>query len=176
MTVSLDQAFIAPCLQVLDSLAGLIDRAEAHCAEAGLPATALTEACLAPDMWPFAKQVFEGGHHSARTITAVRAGLAGPELAPVASDFDALRREVADAIALLRSVPAGELDALAGNDMRFEFGPRRMEFTVEDYLLSFALPNFYFHASMAYAILRQQGVNIGKRDFLGAVRLKTASG
>ena len=65
-----------------------------------------------------------------------------------------------------------DIDSIAANDTAFVFGERRMPFTVEDYLLSFALPNFYFHASMAYAVLRNQGVAVGKMDWLGAIRLK----
>lgn len=96
----------------------------------------------------------------------------GPDLAPVPQDIGALRQEIADAIAFLRTVTPDEIDAIAGRDMRFEFGDHRMEFTVADFLLSFSVPNFYFHATSAYAILRNQGIAVGKRDFLGAVRLK----
>lgn len=173
MTVSLDTAFVATCLQPLRSLAVLIDRAEAHCARHALSPEALTDARLAPDMWPFAKQVFEGGHHSARAIEAVRAGVAAPELQPAPTDFASLRADLAASIDTLQAVAPGELDAIAQRDMRFEFGTRRMDFTVEDFLLSFSLPNFFFHASMAYAILRNQGLAIGKLDFLGQVRVKS---
>lgn len=172
MTVSLDNAFVATCLQVLHSLSGLVVRAETHCKEQGLPAEALTEARLAPDMWPFAKQVFEAGHHSARAIAGVRAGVFGPEIEPAPTDFSALRNEVAGAIAALQAVAPGELDAVAGRDMRFEFRTHRMDFTVENFLLSFSLPNFFFHTTTAYAILRSRGLEIGKRDYLGQVRLK----
>ena len=172
MTVSLDNAFVATCLQTLESLSGLVARAETHCTESNLPAEALTGACLAPDMWPFAKQIFEAGHHSARAVAAVRAGVFSPELAPAPTDFASLHGELADAIAALRAVTPGELDSIAGNDTRFEFGSMRMDFTVEDFLLSFSLPNFFFHTTTAYAILRHQGLEIGKRDFLGKVRIK----
>ena len=172
MSASLDNAFIATCLQALGSLAGLVARAQAHCAERGLPAEALTGARLAPGMWPFAKQVFEAGHHSARAIAGVRAGIFRPELDPAPADFASLRDEVAGAIATLQAVPPGELDAMARRGIRFAFGERHMDFTVEDFLLSFSLPNFFFHTTIAYAILRNQGLEIGKRDFLGQVRIK----
>ncbi|MCJ2178092.1 DUF1993 domain-containing protein [Novosphingobium album (ex Hu et al. 2023)] len=172
MTVSLDSAFVATCLQALESLSGLVTCAEAHCTENNLPAESLTEARLAPDMWPFAKQIFEAGHHSARAVSGVRAGVFGPELAPAPTDFAALHAELAESITALRSITPGELDAIARNDTRFEFGSMRMDFTVEDFLLSFSLPNFFFHTTTAYAILRNLGLEIGKRDFLGKVRLK----
>ena len=87
MTISLDTAFVATCLQTLESISGLIATAEAHCAEKDLAAAALTEARIAPDMWPFAKQVFECGHHSARAVAGVKAGVFHPEIEPVPSDF-----------------------------------------------------------------------------------------
>lgn len=172
MTVSLDSAFVAPCLQVLESLSGLVRRAEAHCAAQDLPAENLTDARLAPDMWPFAKQIFEAGHHSARAVTAVRAGVFSPELAPAPTDFPALHAELAESMATLRAVTPGELDSIASDETRFEFGSIRMDFSVEDFLLSFSMPNFFFHTTTAYAILRHHGLEIGKRDFLGKPRLK----
>ncbi|MEJ2458041.1 MAG: DUF1993 domain-containing protein [Novosphingobium sp.] len=172
MTVSLDNAFIATCLPTLESLSDLVVRAEADCTARSLPAETLTGARLAPDMWPFAKQIFEAGHHSARAVAAVRAGVFSPEPDPAPADFASLHTELANTITALRAATPGELDAIAGNDTRFEFGTTRMDFTVEDFLLSFSLPNFFFHATTAYAILRNLGLPIGKRDFLGKVRTK----
>ncbi|AIT81047.1 DUF1993 domain-containing protein [Novosphingobium pentaromativorans] len=172
MSVSLDDAYVQTCLQILRALAGQLEKAEDHCKTAGVSPETLTEARLAPDMWPFAKQVFEAGHHSARAIEGVRAGLFGPELDPVPSDFPTLREQVAQSIATLEGVAPGELDAIADRDMRFEFKSHRMDFTVADFLLSFSLPNFFFHATTAYDLLRSQGVAIGKRDFLGQARGK----
>jgi uncharacterized protein len=73
---------------------------------------------------------------------------------------------------IVNAVEPGELDAIAERDMLFKFGDREMPYTVSDFLLSFSLPNFYFHATTAYDILRNQGLKIGKMDFLGRPRLK----
>ncbi len=172
MTVSLHAVAVETYLQILPSIAGLVGKAEEHCQSNGLPDSALTEASLAEDMWPFAKQVFECGHHSARAIEGVRAGVFSPEVDPVPSDFATLHKQVADSIATLEAVDPGELDAVAGRDMKFKFGEREMPFTVEGFLLTFSLPNFYFHATTAYDILRGKGLQIGKMDFLGKIRLK----
>jgi len=172
MPVSLHTAVVGAYLQVLPKVGDMVAKAEAHCAEKALAADGLATACLAPDMWNFAKQVWESGHHSARAIEGVRKGVFGPELDPAPTGFAELKAQVADSLALLRAVDPGELDAIAERDMRFEFGERRMDFTVSDFLLTFSLPNFYFHSAMAYAVLRNQGVPLGKMDFLGAVRLK----
>ena len=73
------------------------------------------------------------------------------------------------------SIEPVEVDAFVGRPMRFEFGERRMDFTAEDFLLSFSQPNFYFHATTTYAILRMKGMEIGKRDYMGQLRLKEAA-
>jgi uncharacterized protein len=72
----------------------------------------------------------------------------------------------------LDAVPADELDGYVGRDMAFVMGERRMDFTAEDFLMSFTMPNFYFHATAAYAILRSKGIKLGKLDFMGRPRLK----
>lgn len=172
MTVSLYEATVPQFLQVLTPVAGLIDKARAHCRTNGLPDEALSEARLAPDMWVFAKQILASVQHSADAISGVKVGETGPDLSPPPTSFDVLSERVNAAIAQLQAVKPEEIDAIAGNDTCFRFGERVMPFTVQDYLLSFALPNFFFHASMAYAILRKEGLDVGKRDFLGAVRLK----
>ena len=171
MSVSLHTATVGTYLQLLGSVSGMLDKAEAHCRDQGLPDTALTELRLANDMWPFAKQVFECAHHSARAIEGVRAGVFRPEIDPVPSDFAALRTEIAAARALLEAVEPGELETLSDRPLRFEIGSRTMEYGVEDFLLSFSLPNFFFHVSMTYAILRSAGLAVGKRDYLGRVRM-----
>ena len=71
------------------------------------------------------------------------------------------------------AIDAAEVDAFLGRDMRFAFGERQMNFTAENFLLSFSLPNFYFHAATAYDILRSKGLPLGKRDFMGRVRIKS---
>ncbi|MCB2060995.1 MAG: DUF1993 domain-containing protein [Novosphingobium sp.] len=173
MSVSLHTATVGTFLQILPSVSGLIDKAEEHCRTNGLDAEALTGTRLAEDQWNFAKQVFECGHHSSRAIEGVRAGMFEPELHEVPLDFASLRKEVADATALLQAVEPAEIDAMVGRDMKFAFGGKvRMEFTVEDFLLTFSLPNFYFHATTAYDILRNQGLPIGKMDYLGRPRVK----
>jgi hypothetical protein len=172
MPVSLHTASVGTYLQILPSIAGLIDKAEAHCRENGLSDEALTGATLAADMWPLAKQITSALQHSAGTIAALKTGVIGPDFTPAPEDFATLRGRVADAISALQAVAPEDFEAMAGGDMRFEIGERRMEFTAEDFLLTFSLPNFYFHASTAYAILRGQGLKIGKMDFMGRPRMK----
>jgi hypothetical protein len=173
MNLSLYQATVPSFLQILGPIAGLVEKAREHCKAQGGSEADLCDSRLAPDMWPFAKQVMATIQHSAGAIAGVKKGETGPDLTPPPTSFDALSAALADAIAALKAVTPEELNAIAGNETAFVFGERRMPFTVEDYLLSFALPNFYFHASMVYAVLRGQGVGIGKMDWLGAIRLKS---
>ena len=86
--------------------------------------------------------------------------------------YAGLVQQLADARAALEAVTPAEVEALSGRDMTFAMGELKIPFTVETFLLSFSLPNFYFHAATAYDILRAQGVPLGKRDFLGRMRIK----
>jgi hypothetical protein len=172
MALTLHAATIPSYLQILASLSRLIGKAEAYCAEKGLEPAELIQARLAPDMLPFGYQVKSAALHSAGAIEGVRKGLFAPDTAPWPDSFAGLKERVEGAIALLQAVQPAELESLIGRDMRFEFGERRMDFTVEEFLLSFSQPNFYFHATTAYDILRWKGLPLGKRDYPGRVRVK----
>jgi hypothetical protein len=176
MSVALYDATVRSYLQILPSVAGLIDIAEAHCREKGQPDEALTGARLADDMWPFAKQVFETGHHSVRAIEGLRSGVFRPEIDDVPREFATLKAEVARSVELLKAVEPAEVEGFADKPLRFEIpGGHHMDFVGSDFLLSFSMPNFYFHATAAYGVLRSLGLPVGKRNFLGALRLKEPS-
>jgi hypothetical protein len=93
-------------------------------------------------------------------------------MTPPPQEFAPLKARIATAIQALEGVDSAEVEGFVGRDMRFALGERHFDFTGEDFLLSFSLPNFYFHASTAYDILRWKGVALGKRDFMGQLRLK----
>lgn len=171
MPISLHDAFVPSCLQILRSVGGLIDKAEAHCADTGRDPAELIGAKLAPDMYDFAYQVKSCAVHSAGAVAAVKAGNFSPDMATPPSGFDGLRERIEGAIAQLEAEDAAAMERLAGKAMTFTIGDKlRWDFVAEQFLLSFSQPNFYFHASTAYALLRMNGVNIGKIDYLGAMR------
>ena len=87
--------------------------------------------------------------------------------------FPALKTRIAETLTALDKIASAEIDGFLGRDMRFAFGDRHVDYTAENFLLSFSQPNFYFHAATAYDILRWKGVPIGKRDFLGTTRRKS---
>jgi hypothetical protein len=173
MAFSLYSATVPGYRQILEAVGGLLVKAEAFCKEQGIAPAELIQARLAPDMFPFAYQIKSAAVHSAGAIEGVRKGVFSPDMSPPPESFAMLSARIADALAALAAVSPAEVDALVGRDMRFEFGERRMEFTAENFLLSFSQPNFYFHAATAYDILRWKGVAIGKRDFMGKPRLKS---
>jgi hypothetical protein len=111
-------------------------------------------------------------HHSLGAIEGVKAGLFEPPPRATGQSYTDLQGLVANARAALAAIQPGDVEALQGRDLVFKVGERTMPFVAEGFLLSFSVPNFYFHAATAYDILRQQGVPLGKRDFMGQLRLK----
>ena len=172
MAFSLHEATIPTFCQMLEAVAGLLDKGAAHCAEKGIEPETIIQAHLAPDMFTFAYQVKSTAVHSLGAIEGVRKGVFSPDLVPPPEDFPALKAQVMGALTALRAIEPDEVNGFLGRDMRFEFRDLRIDFTAENFLLSFSQPNFFFHATTAYDILRWQGVTIGKRDFLGHMRIR----
>lgn len=173
MTYSLYAAIVPSTLQMLGSVAHLLDKAAKHCADEGLPEAELLDARLADDMLPFAYQVKSCAVHSIGAIEGVRAGTFSPDTTVPPASFAALADRIEDARAGVQAVDPAEFEGFVGRDMAFVVGEvRRLEFTADQFLLSFTQPNLYFHVTTAYAILRARGVALGKRDYLGALRIK----
>ena len=172
MPISLYDATIPSYRQIIAAVSALVDKAAAHCAEKGEPDATLVEARLIETMLPFGYQVKAVAEHARGAIEGVRAGVYSPSLEPWPTTFAGLTAKLADAEAFLAALDPAEVEGFVGQDMRFEFRDRKMPYTAENFLLSFAQPNFYFHAATAYDILRAQGLKIGKFDFIGMPRLK----
>jgi hypothetical protein len=173
MALTLYAATVPSYRQILGSVAGLLGKAQAFCAERNLTPAALIEARLAPDMLPFAFQVRSTVTHSIGAIEGLRRGTFSPDRSALPGSFAELETLVQGAEGALAALDPAELDRYAGREMLFVAGERRLVFTGEEFLLSFSQPNFYFHAVTAYDILRAQGVAIGKRDFTGRLRVRT---
>lgn len=171
MSISLYSAIIPSYRQILEAVSGLLEKAQAFCFEKDLAPEQIIQARLAEDMQPFAYQVKSTAVHSIGAIEGVRRGFFSPDTTQPPETFAALKTRVAEARSAIEAIKPGEVDAFIGRDMRFEFGERHLDFTAEEFLLSFSQPNFYFHATTAYDILRWKGVQIGKRDFTGRVRV-----
>ncbi|HDR8922836.1 MULTISPECIES: DUF1993 domain-containing protein [Burkholderia cepacia complex] len=175
MTFSLYDAVIPTYVQMLGTLIHLLEKAEAHCVEYSLPPTTLINARLAEDMYPFTYQVKSAVLHSIGAIEGVRRGTFSPDRTEPPVSFDELKQRVTDARDALKLLNAEEVDSFVGRDMEFVIGEKRIPYTAENFLLSFSQPDFYFHLTIAYAILRNQGVKVGKLDFMGKTRSKLAA-
>ena len=172
MAFSLYAATIPSYQQILGAVSGLLITAEAFCSEKGLAHEEIIQARLAEDMQPFAYQVKSTVVHSLGAIEGVRRGAFSPDVSTPPETFAALKTRIEDTLAALGALQPTEVDAFVGRDMRFVSGDRRLDFTAENFLLSFSQPNFYFHAATTYDILRWKGVPIGKRNFMGKLRIK----
>ena len=174
MAFSLYAATVPSYRQILGAISGLLNKAEAFCAEKSLAPADMIQARLAPDMLPFAYQVKSTAVHSLGAIEGVRAGTFSPDMTPPPDSFSALKDRLTETLVALEAVEPAEIDGFFGRDVSFSVPSRnvRIDFTAEKFLLSFSLPNFYFHAATAYDILRWKGMQIGKRDFMGRMQVK----
>lgn len=169
--ITLYDAFVPSCVQLLRSMSGLLKKAEAYCAEKSLPPEALIGFKLAPDMLDFAYQVKSCAVHSIGAIEGVQSGNFSPDKTTPPDDFRGLNAKITEAVGKLEALSAAEVEALSDKSLTFTIGDAlRLDFTGQDFLLSFSQPNFYFHVTTAYDILRMKGLSIGKADYIGAVR------
>ena len=172
MSISLYEAVVPPFQQILSAVAGLLDKAETWCTEKGVAPEDIIQFRLAPDMHPFAYQVKSAAVHSIGAIDGVRRGSFSPDFSDPGDTFDALAKRIDDARVALAAIDPEEVDGFVGRPMTFEMRGHAADFTAESFLLSFSKPNFYFHATTAYAILRHKGLQIGKRDYLGGLQMR----
>jgi hypothetical protein len=172
MAFSLYAATIPSFQQILGAVSGLLDKAETFCAEQGIAPQELIQARLAADMFPFAYQVKSTAVHSLGAVEGIRKGVFSPDMTAPPETFAALKSRIAETLTALEKIDVAEVDGFLGRDMRYASGSNYRDYTAENFLLSFSQPNFYFHATTTYDILRWKGVPIGKRDFMGKTRTK----
>jgi uncharacterized protein len=165
VSLSIHDLCVPVLVRGLSVLSTLLDKGEAHARASGREPADLVEARLAPDMLTLAGQV-QRASDTAKFAVARLAAVDAPPFADEETRFDQLRERCARTIAFLRSVEAG---AFAGSESRpITFGgANKVTLAGDRYLLQFALPNFFFHVTTAYDILRHEGVPVGKRDYLG---------
>jgi hypothetical protein len=166
MTISMHSASAPVYLTMLGNLSKWLDKAVAHAASRKFDPETLLMARLAPDMLPLLSQV-QIACDSAKFGVARLAGVDAPTFDDSETTLAALQQRIGATVAYIKSVPREQVD---GSEARLVTVPRRggepMQFTGEQYLLHFALPNFFFHVTTAYALLRHNGVDLGKSDFL----------
>jgi hypothetical protein len=155
-------------LQTLGALSDILKKAEAHAAARKIAPETLLTARLYPDMLPLARQIQLACDFSTKTCARLT-GAEPPSTPDAEKTFDELQARLAKAMDYVKSYTAAKFDGADTRDVTFPMGPdKTMTLKGQQYLSHFALPNFYFHAATAHGILRHNGVEIGKRDFMGA--------
>lgn len=172
MAFSLYDATVANHLQILGAVGRFLDKSLAHFREKGIDPAEVVETRLAPDMLPLRFQIVSVAHHSRGAMEAAKNGVFVPPSGKPDLDYAALQALVAEARNELAALTPEAVNALIGRDVTFKVGDRVLPFTAEGFLMSFSLPNFFFHATTAYDILRHKGAPLGKWDFMGRLNLK----
>jgi uncharacterized protein len=152
-------------LKILD---GLLEMAETHAKDRQIEPAALVLARLFPDMFTLAGQV-RSACETAKRSTARLVGLEPPQSQDTDKTFADLRERIRDAVSYLEGLPAERFEGAEKRKIEFPYGGSTVSVTTLQYLSRFSLPNFYFHVTTAYDILRHNGVVVGKRDFLGSL-------
>ena len=155
----------------LNALSGVLDKAAAYAAAKKVDPAVLLGYRLAPDMFALARQV-QVACDQAKNGSARLASAEAPKFEDNETTLDQLKQRVAKTVAYLKTLDSKAIDAAADREITFPLGPKQGQMIGADYLNHFVLPNFYFHLTAAYAIVRHCGVEVGKRDFLGGIPIK----
>jgi uncharacterized protein len=171
MTFSMSQASL-PVFEIgLNALTAVLDKAAAHVGAKKIDPTVLVGWRLAPDMFSLGRQV-QVACDQAKNGSTRLAGSEPPKFEDIETTIDQLKERIAKTIAHLKTLDTKAIDAASEREITFPLGQNKGQMNGRDYLNHFVLPNFYFHLTAAYAVVRNFGVDLGKRDFLGAIPLK----
>jgi len=168
MSFGMYQASVPAFLKMLKNLSAILDKAEAFAAARKIDPEVLLNWRLAPDMFPLTRQI-QIAADFAKGTTARLAGAEVPKYADEEKSFAELKARIAKTVKFVEGFAARDIDGSEARDITLTIGGQELHFKGEPYLMHFALPNFYFHATTAYDILRACGLEIGKRDFIGQI-------
>jgi len=174
LSLSLYDASIAVYARMLGNLSHFLDKAQAYAAERHVELAGLAEASLGHGMHPLVRQV-QLASDAAKGGAARLAGIEPPAMPDTETTFPELKERIARTLAFLQTVKREQVDGQEGRQIVLTFPGRSMEFTGQSFLLTFSLPNFLFHVTTAYAILRNQGVPLGKMDYLAGAQTAAAA-
>ena len=166
MTISMYQASAPRFVNILTNLSAILDKAQAHVEAKKIAPAALTSYRLFPDMLPMTRQV-QIACDAAKGAVARLAGVEVPKHEDTEQTFAELKARIAKTVEFVRSIKPAQLDGTEDKDITLTVGGKDTTFKGMQFLLDRALPNFYFHVTTTYNILRHNGVEIGKRDYLG---------
>jgi uncharacterized protein len=167
MPISMYTASIPVFKQMLNSLSGILTKAEAHATEKKIDPNALLQARLFPDMFPLTRQV-QIASDFAKGVSARLAGLDVPSYEDNEASFADLRARIAKTLTFIEEIKPAQIDGSEDKEVTIQAGtPREKKFAGQTYLLHYGLPQFFFHVGATYSILRHNGIEIGKRDYIG---------
>jgi hypothetical protein len=166
MSLTMYQASIPAFVRMLGNLSAILDKAAAHAEAKKIDPAVFINARLAPDMFPLSRQV-QIATDMVKGCAARLAGIEVPRYEDNETTFAELQARIDKTKTFLQSVNASQIDGSEQHQITLKFGSRELSFLGQAYLLDFVLPNFHFHLSMTYAILRHNGVEIGKKDYIG---------
>jgi len=169
MSISMYQVSVPVLVRGLTNLQNIIGKAQAHAAEKQIDPSVLTAARLFPDMLPLMRQIHIATD-TAKGCAARLAGVEAPKYEDVEVTFDELHARIQKTIDYLNAFKPEQIDGSEARSITLKMRSGPIEFTGQSYLLGFVLPNFFFHVTTAYDILRHNGVELGKLDYLGAPR------
>jgi hypothetical protein len=166
MSLNMYQASVPALIRYLKNISNVLDKAAAYCAAKKIEPTVLTGYRLAADMFPLSRQV-QIMSDGAKACGARLAGVDVPSFPDTETTIDELKARIAKTVSFLESLKQEQFNGAETRDIAFKAGPNEYKFKGAEYLTTWVFPNFYFHATVTYAILRHVGVELGKRDYLG---------
>lgn len=167
MTSAIYTASIPVFKQMLGGLSGVLAKAEAHASAKKIDPNALLQARLFPDMFPLLRQV-QVATDFAKSVSARLAGVEVPKFDDAEQSFADLQARIATVLAFMEGLAVTDFDQAATREIVSQAGtPKEKRFTGESYIFNYGLPQFFFHVTTAYAILRHNGVEVGKKDYIG---------
>ena len=168
MAISMHQVAVPPIVQILGSISAVLDKAAAHCEARKIDPAVLLSFRLYPDMFPLSRQV-QIMTDQAKGMAARLAGVEVPSYPDAETSIADLKARIARTIDFVKSLTPQQFEGSEDRDITIKAGALELKFKGRQYLTGFVFPNFYFHATTTYDILRHCGVELGKRDFLGSI-------
>jgi hypothetical protein len=166
MPLSMYQASVPVFIRLVTALSAMLDKTAAQAEAKKVDPAAFLGARLYPDMFPLVRQV-QVAADFAKNTSGRLAGVDIPKFKDTEASFEELKERLEKTLAFLKTLTPAQIDGSADKEFLIPIGKNEVKFTGQSYLLTSAMPNFYFHLTTAYAIMRHNGIEIGKRDFLG---------
>lgn len=176
MSMTMYDVLVPSYIQILDGLVGTLDIGLAFCKEKGIDPDEMAQRRLVGPMQPLSFQVFSAAYHSAGAIDSLKEGAFHPPSREPINSYAKLQEIARDALAKVKTLTPQDVNDHMNKEIVFASHGFKLVYTAENFIHTFSLPNFYFHVTMAYALLRQAGAPLSKRNYLGSMRVISSEG